>query len=390
MPTLKDTFVAREQDLNDMLADQSNLLAVQALVFELFNHANQNRIEGIIEEIQAKYGAFAIPGIISASYIQSGYELNNTTINRIAALVTTLAKDNTSACRMILRNGITRNPFESTHKIFLKALDQLEYKPDEAELKQIQDALLKALKEANNKRALSFFQLLLPHRIEVNKAESQAQKWFNANFTDDAAKLTNLLLRNDHQRISHYVTQVIAYDYDNAAPESIQQHIELETDDTAISAIEGCILALHPGRRNKQIEYFCTGPLARRLNVSPSLLTAGDRLIRASGSELAERYWWQAVSHAKSAASVEYMTSTLTQMCKANQDFAVFGIVQLMYLGKNPKNQWAVEQLNDIQSDAPALYEEANEIFTGMGSGKKRVRQTSNQVTKTTIQQKGN
>jgi hypothetical protein len=390
MPTLTQTFDARDQDLNDLLADQSLLVAVQTLIVEILDHASPIRIEGIIDEIHTKFGAFAIPGIISATYIYGESRIKGQTEAQIARILITAAKDNPSACKMILRNGVTRNPFEATHKIFLAALAGLQYTPDEEDLDGLQALLSKARVDSNPLRALSCFTLLLPQQRELKIAETTAIDWFRRNLSDDAAKLTNLLFRYTPQRITDYMSRLIAREYglQSAAPESIQKEIHLNSDEDAIAAINGCFEALNDGQRNKQIEYFHTGPLARRIAESPSLLALGDKLVRKSELENAERYWWQAVSYAKSQHVIEYMTSGLSALCAAHDSFAVYGIVQLLYLAKNTKNTWAGEQLIRVQVAAPSLYEEAQAIFNKMADGKKRVRQTSDQVTKTSIQQK--
>ena len=163
MATLHTLFDADANELHDLIADPSTLVSVQTLIIEILNNCSDVRALGIHNEIVTKYGAFALPGIISATYVvKNDTKIINKIANRITAILCALAKDNIAAERMILRNGVLSNPFSYTHSIYINALKELGYTFTDADYEYALTMLNKAEQTNDIARIHSLYQLLLP------------------------------------------------------------------------------------------------------------------------------------------------------------------------------------------------------------------------------------
>jgi hypothetical protein len=389
MATLHTLFDADASELHDLIADPSTLVSVQTLIIEILNSCSDVRALGIHNEIVTKYGAFALPGIISATYVaKNDTKIINKIANRITAILCALAKDNIAAERMILRNGVLSNPFSHTHAIYIEALTELGYTLTDIDYEYALTMLNKAEQTNDIVRIQSLYQLLLPTKRITKRAINQAKTWFSEHHTKPAAQLTNTLLRIAPQDSETIVRSIITQQYDEnaVAYTDVRSEITLASADAGLQALSVTSNYLQTkGQRHKLIESFYQGAIAKWLTQHDALLAEAHNIIINSRSEIVYRYWWQAINNAVTNPKiVDYCTHALIQFCTTAPEFAKWGIIQLMFLEKR-QGTWVTKLLEDIARDHTNLYNDADATCQRLFNAPKRQRQQSVQINPTGV-----
>jgi hypothetical protein len=389
MATLHTLFDADASELHDLIADPSTLVSVQTLIIEILNSCSDVRALGIHNEIVTKYGAFALPGIISATYVaKNDTKIINKIANRITAILCALAKDNIAAERMILRNGVLSNPFSHTHAIYIEALTELGYTLTDTDYEYALTMLNKAEQTNDIARIQSLYQLLLPTKRITKRAINQAKTWFSEHHTKPAAQLTNTLLHSAPQDSETIVRSIITQQYDEnaVAYTDVRNEITLASAEAGLQALSVTSNYLQTkGQRHKLIESFYQGAIAKWLTQHDALLAEAHNIIINSRSEIVYRYWWQAINNAVTNPKiVDYCTHALVQFCTTDPEFAEWGIVQLMFLEKR-QGTWVTKLLEDISRDYIDLYNDADATCQRLFSTPKRQRQQSVQINPTGV-----
>lgn len=389
MATLATLFDASEQELGDLLGDTSILVKVQELVLEMFN-CGDVRAQGIHTELVEKYGAFALPGIISASYIESDRKSNAKTVTRISSLVRDVIKDNDAAQLMVFRDGIIRNPFPKSHPIFIQALLEHRFLPNPGEYQLINTALQQAEQSNNTQRMLSIYQFLVAvDSHAITRATEQCAQWLRKDYGDIAAKLATTILKQYPDRTAYVVEKLFAQSYDRSSSiySDISQHVHLANEQAALEAMHVLInyLLLH-GQRNTAIEHFFDGPIARFIK-TPQFLDAAHAMVEQSNSENVYGYWWRAVGRmTREQIVIDYMTTRLMQFCATNPDFAKAGVMQLMLLERrNPNLNWIVYYVELIAEQYSSVYADADTIAQKIMNAPRRERRERPALGTTTI-----
>jgi len=389
MATLHTLFDADASELHDLIADPSTLVSVQTLIIEILNSCSDVRALGIHNEIVTKYGAFALPGIISATYVaKNDTKIINKIANRITAILCALAKDNIAAERMILRNGVLSNPFSHTHAIYIEALTELGYTLTDIDYEYALTMLNKAEQTNDIVRIQSLYQLLLPTKRITKRAINQAKTWFSEHHTKPAAQLTNTLLRIAPQDSETIVRSIITQQYDEnaVAYTDVRSEITLASAQAGLQALSVTSNYLQTkGQRHKLIESFYQGAIAKWLTQHDALLAEAHNIIINSRSEIVYRYWWQAINNAVTNPKiVDYCTHALIQFCTTAPEFAKWGIIQLMFLEKR-QGTWVTKLLEDIARDHTNLYNDADATCQRLFNAPKRQRQQSVQINPTGV-----
>lgn len=389
MATLATIFDASEHELGDLLGDTSILIKVQQLVLEMF-HCGDTRAQGIHMELVEKYGAFALPGIISACYIESDQKHNTKLITRISNLVRDVIYDNDAAQVMALRDGFIRNPFMTSHPIFIQALREQRFVPNTNEYAEINKALQNAQQSANIKRVLSLYEYIVSiDAYSITKATEQCLQWLKQDHSESATKLASAILRHYPDRTEYVVRTLFAQSYDRNASiyTDISQHVHLAHEQAALDAMNVLIdYMVQFGQRNPTVEHVFDGPIARHI-ITQEFLNAAHALVVRSRSENIYRYWWRAVSRmTRQQVAVNYLSTTLLQFCRTEPDFAKWGIIQLMIIErKNPGLAWCLYHIELIAEQFSDLYTDADETMQRIMNAPRRVRRERPAIGTTTI-----
>jgi hypothetical protein len=389
MATLATLFDASEHELGDLLGDTSLLVRVQELVLEMFN-CGEVRAQGIHTELVEKYGAFALPGIISASYIESDRKSNAKTVTRISSLVRDVIKDNDAAQLMVFRDGIIRNPFSKSHPIFIQALLEHRFVSNPNEYQHINDALTDAQQSNNTQRVLSLYQFLVSIDANaVTRATEQCAQWLRKDYGETAAKLATTILKRYPDRTVYVVEKLFAQSYDRNSSiySDISQHVNLSSEQAALDAMRVLIdYLVRYGQRNTTVEHFFDGPIARFIK-TPQFLDAAHAMIEQSNSENVYGYWWRAVGRmTREQIVIDYMTTRLMQFCATNPDFAKAGVMQLMLLERrNPNLNWIVYYVELIAEQYGTVYADADTIVQKIMNAPRRERRERPALGTTTI-----
>jgi hypothetical protein len=131
------------------------------------------------------------------------------------------------------------------------------------------------------------------------------------------------------------------------------------------------------GRRNKQIEFFCTGPVRKLLESDPDTLGDAEKIIRKGNSDDLTRYWWQALSRMNTDDVLQKIfTDDLIKLCDQNDSFAHAGIVQLFFFNADKKRNftWPGPTLTRIKERSAQQYDKAEEHFNKLINATKRTR----------------
>jgi len=163
------TIFDEESDL-DLRADPNMVIEIQKLVTEMLG-ANEHRRIGIRQEIVDKYGVAALPGVVSATFVLTKQLSNRKSQKMVAELIRDLATDNAGAIRMLVKTGVSENPFAESRAVVGEALAGLDAAPA---VREIAPALLKAAERAvrigDRKSARQVYELLLQHGLGFDEA----------------------------------------------------------------------------------------------------------------------------------------------------------------------------------------------------------------------------
>ena len=120
MTSIHQIFDADATELHDLRADPNTIIKIQGLVKEMIE-ANDNRQLGISREIVEEYGTFALPGIISATYVL-GDQLNNK--KRRDTVGQLMAELSNNICLRIPNSVLTRLQLEPVSVLLKRPLGE--------------------------------------------------------------------------------------------------------------------------------------------------------------------------------------------------------------------------------------------------------------------------
>lgn len=122
MTHIREIFNADAIELHDLRADPNTVIKIQGLVQEMLETKNDNRLLGIRQTLLQEYGTFALPGLISSTYVLSDRLVNKKRQEMIAELMAELCQNNPIAQRLLLQSGIIDTPFDVSREIAVFAL----------------------------------------------------------------------------------------------------------------------------------------------------------------------------------------------------------------------------------------------------------------------------
>lgn len=380
MTNIRHIFTADTIELHDLRADPNTVIKVQGMVKEMLE-ANDNRRLGILKTLLEEYGTFALPGVISATYVLSDQLTNKKRQQMIADLMVELCRGNAAAQRLLLRAGVIDSPFEVSREIALSALTATDDFDASADAQWLLGEAKRLAKDEDRGGALVIFDLLLKIGVGVSEAIDVCYKWFAGEFEALApARLMRALLIYQPAQTETILTRLFdsLERRDDEAGRVIKAEVNLAGPDAIIPAFRASSKRLERERtgRAKPVEYLFEGAIARQIVQSPTCIPICVAFIETEYlHEGISRYWWQALSSAVKLGSHEARQYFERDLPRMNDDtYAIWGYVQMLFLETAPRLEktikaWATQTLQDLRSANPTLYNEAEEIKERIVSG---------------------
>ena len=381
MTRIRSIFDADTIELHDLRADPNTVVKIQGLVKEMLE-ANDNRQLGIYQILLDEYGTFALPGIISATYVLGDQLTSKKRQGVVAQLMVDLCRDNAAAQRLLLRSGVIENPFDVSREISAQALTAL----GGLQLSDIDTSWLIAeakrlAREDERSASLIVFELLLSHGLGFDEALDVCYNWFASDYEAEApSRLMRMLLLSIPAQTEVILSKLFeSLDRrDNEAGRDIKVNVDLANAEAVIPALRAASKRLERERtgRAKPVEYLFEGAIARQILQSPDCIQSCVEFIEQEDlHEGVKRYWWQALSSAVKLGSdgaKQYFDRELPRM--DDEEFALWGYVQLMFIESAPRvdkatKAWAAQTLEDLGMQNPYLHQEALEIRERIISG---------------------
>ncbi len=191
---MKKVFEPGEVELADPRGDPNRVIDIQKKIKELLE-ANSQRQAGIIDEIREE-GAWALPGLLNATYVWMNHFENNKPAQKIMAkILGELAKENDSAVALLVDSGVLENPFKIPREIALQALEGLNWRPSLVQIAKINTKIQGQKKSEDIEGLILSYQILARSgdKNAYNIMLKQCSDWSISN-TGDAAILLNLLV----------------------------------------------------------------------------------------------------------------------------------------------------------------------------------------------------
>ena len=297
---MKRLFEANEKELSDLRGDPNFILKVQSLIKEAFKVKKQRRT-GIANEIANEFGAFALPGIISSTYIFSEKLKEDSNMqNWLVGLIYRLIKDNPSAKKLLVISGLAHSPFKTTQLITLDVLKKVEnLSLTEDEMEELNYFFQNMSIGQDNKVLIGLLEVLW--KLEPEKyfetGISLLRSYIISVYGDDlktARKIANKLLNY----FPHRSTQIFRLIFDSVDPKGKEASNEFSNINLEDDNLKGLFSAaneiLIDQRRNKVIELIFRRALSRLLRNKPDLIENHHNSIFNSYHHLI-RYWLQAI-----------------------------------------------------------------------------------------------
>ena len=388
MTHIRNVFNAGYAELHGLNADPNTVIKIQGLVKEMLE-TNEHRQRRIYQELTEEYQAFALPGVISATYLFIDQLGNSRTRDMLAGLMVTLCANNTAAQRLLLRSGIVDNPFEESRQVAFAAYQAL---PTLLLTDEDSAWLLKKARQfatTDRHSAVLLYELLLKQSRGYKEALDDCRAWFAGPYETSApSALMNALLRYYPQEIEATLTRLFEAieEKDTEAGKNIKREVRLP-DLTALKpAIAAAAARLKQqetrnsrGSKVKAVEFFFEGAVADQIAQNADQIATWSDIVEQYKLELLSRYWWQALSTAvktPTSGQSELKSYIEQALPRANDDFALWGYIQLMFLA-NPHHDkksggvkaWATQLLADLLVSNPDVYQQATKQYEGLNSG---------------------
>lgn len=296
---MKRLFEANEKELSDLRGDPNFVLKVQSLIKEAFS-ATKQRQNGISDEIVNDFGAFALPGIISSTYIFSKeFEKERNMHNWIVGLLHKLIRDNEAAKRLLVISGLARSPFKNTQLITLDVLKTIEnLSLAEEEMEALNDFFRISIGRDNKVliNVLEILWKLKPEKyfeISMQLLENNLRSIYKDDLKS-GRELADKIIKYFPEK-SYKVFKLI---FNIVGPKEKEASDEFSNINLREENLTGLFTAaneiLREQQRNKVIELIFQKSLARLFDNKPELIENYHNNIFNTHHHLI-RYWLQAV-----------------------------------------------------------------------------------------------
>jgi len=351
-------------ELADPRGDPNQAIEIQQKVKELLG-ANPQRRQGLEQEIQER-GAWALPGLVNATYVWMNELADEPAQEMIAALMARLAQDNPAAVDLLFRNGVLGTPFPIPQSIARRALERLDWKPGEGDTRRLEQEIKNYSKFDDIQTMLDLYALLLRtgSQRDYSSALNQCKDWARRSLKQSGellALLTRLFPSQAEQALTDIILSVKeAYKDENMAgalldplrpihPAWLQEGILLRVS----------LAVLRQMKRHTTVEYLWMYAAKDCREKQPQLWQKifrdlGER-IRKEGTENLYRYWFRAVDEVN---ETDYIVE---QTRASDESWGMSATLQLFFERRH--REQAKQALKDLESENPARYARAEEMY---------------------------
>ena len=370
---MRKVFEPSELDFADVLGDPNQVIEIQAKVRELL-HANRQRQRPLLAEIAGR-GAWALPGVINATYIWMNELEVPQTQGLLAELMADLARGNTAATALLFRAGILATPFPVPRAICRRALELLSWQPDERQTNSLRQEITIANQLGDVQTMLDLYGLLFRagSQADLTAARTQCIGWVREKRAE-AGALLKLLVDHVPSQVAPIVSAVfaatIADRQDRNLANSLLHPLRpippdwLENE--TILHISREVLPKSRTGRLTVVEYLWIRAVADCCKKAPDRWAAviplvSEQLTRESSDAIA-RYWFTAVGL---VGEIDY----IVQQSRAKAEpFGTVAALQLFFLRN--KHDQAEQGIADLERENPARCQTAESLYDTITSGR--------------------
>ncbi len=399
---MNKVFEPCEIELADSRGDPNRAIEIQKKVEELLG-ANCQRQEGIRQEILEE-GAWALPGLLNSTYVwMNQLERDSVSTEMLSQLMADLAKGNQAATRLLFDSGVFENPFETPRRIAWQALEKLNWKPEQDDLRNVKHEIIHQKRLGNTAAVLDLYKILLwsGNPAELESAMLDCQQWVQQSM-DSAGKLLKIMLANYPDSTIEILTNVLLSAKDDyrdinianmlvtpLRPIPIQWWVKNTILDVAKAVLKECTPPRHT-----TIEYLILYGAMDYKKSAPEhwnehIVELNDQIFKYTEelqqnlAESIRRYWMQAMASAGESQLV------IDAAFSDDEDWASVAALQLFFgeKGKSAKQKQVYKQAQEeLKFQKPFRYQRAQQSFQEISAKKKdkdEIRRTNRQGTLT-------
>ncbi len=402
---MKKVFEPGEIELADPRGDPNRVIEIQSKIKELLE-ANRQRQQGIRDEILAD-GAWAIPGVLNATYVWMNHLDNNEPAKEIIAeLLANLARENDSAVNLLVDSGVLENPFKTPREIVLQALDKLNWKPAVGDINKISAQIKNQKKTGDIEGLLLSFHLLAQSgdKKQLELILQQAADWSAKNM-DAGPKLLRILIKYYPDEAEKILTKVFEdtehlYNEKNLAKKLVEAVRPIPLSwwlDNIIINISVDVLEQCNPPRHTAVEYLWENAAQDVKNeldretlneLNEQILQVTEKLEDDVANQIV-RYWFKAQAKSLETLDVIIVSAFSQHEVWATQAAAQFFFIKNQEPKVYKKHKEALDNaLTRLANENSARYQRAQDLFETISSKKKQiaeVKATSNAATLTEI-----
>lgn len=365
-------------ELADPRGDPNRAVEIQQKVEELLG-ANRQRQAGLRREILDQE-AWALPGLINATYVwMSELEENPEFRETLADLMAGLAQKNPAAVDLLFRAGVLETPFPIPRSIARRALEKLEWEPDEKNAQQLNAKIEEFQRLDDIRTVLDLYALLLGTGSErgFSNAMALCEDWARRSlkqtgdllvlliqlFPDRAERtLTSVFLAAKHASPKAYRDENLA----NAILNPLRPIPVAWLQEGVLLQVSENVLPSFKNNRYTVIEYLWRYAVEDCKRKNPrlwqELVEPVGHQVQKMEIETVYRYWFRAVGE------VNEMAYIVQQAQSRNNQWGTQAALQLFFQGRNKQAQQA---LRDLQVANPQRHSSAGRLYETISGERK-------------------
>jgi len=369
-------FEPSELELWDAQGDPNQAIEIQGKIKELLQ-ANRQRQQPLLAEIAGR-GAWALPGVINATYVWMSEMEVQQTQTMLAGLMADLARGNPAATNLLFRAGILETPFPVPRAICRRALEALNWQPDERQTARLRQEIALASKIGDAQTVLDIYGLLLrtSSQTDLTGARNQCIEWVREKRAE-AGALLKLLINHAPSQVVPIVSAVFAVTISDRQDKNLAnillqplRPIQPEwLENGTILNISREVLPQSPTGRLTVVEYLWIDAAIDCRKKEPErwaaiMPTVSEQLVGETSVDIV-RYWFTAVGQ---VGEVDYIVQ---QSRTTAEPFGTVAASQLFFLS----NRWeqARRGIADLKRENPGRHNAAEALYDSIDSGRGKV-----------------
>jgi len=349
----------------DLGIDPNQTIEIQQKVKELLE-ANRQRQQGLKQEIQER-GAWALPGLINATYVWMNQLEDESSQEMIAVLMARLAQDNPAAVDLLFRDGVLGAPFPIPQSIARRALERLDWKPHGKDAQRLKREIASYKELDDTQTMLDLYALLLRTGSErdFSSALGQCEDWARRSLKQ-SGDLLALLTRLSPSQAEKILTNIILTVKDKYNDENIAKALLTPLrpilpawlQDGVLLRVSVSVLRQVRTHRHTTVEYlwmYATEDCqSKNLQLWQELLGILGDQIQQERTETLYRYWFRAVGEVN---EMDY----IVKQTRAKAD--LWGTMAALQLFFQRRSGLAKQALKDLEIENSVRYNHAKDKY---------------------------